>query len=46
MPVIVRIVGRSEDDVRSQLAVLRPELAVYDDMEAAMDHLIRIAGAS
>jgi succinyl-CoA synthetase beta subunit len=44
-PVIVRIVGSNEEAARSYLADRRPDLAVYSDMEAAMNHVIRIAGA-
>ncbi|MBO0750976.1 MAG: hypothetical protein J2P53_02625, partial [Bradyrhizobiaceae bacterium] len=44
-PVIVRIAGRNEESARSYLAARRPDLAVYGDMEAAMNHVTRIAGA-
>jgi succinyl-CoA synthetase beta subunit len=44
-PVIVRIVGRNEETAKAYLADRRPDLAVYSDMEAAMNHVTRIAGA-
>jgi succinyl-CoA synthetase beta subunit len=44
-PVIVRIVGSNEENAKSYLAAVRPDLAVYSDMEAAIGHVVKVAGA-
>lgn len=44
-PVVVRIVGSNEENAKSYLAAVRPDLAVYSDMEAAMAHIIRVVSA-
>jgi succinyl-CoA synthetase beta subunit len=45
VPVIARLVGNGERAARDYLAVARPDLAVYSDMEPALDHVVAVARA-